>query len=136
MSSVGKNIANYYEGIIGECISIHDRFPMAVVGYVYILPKTGYSKNKKGEIVAETVDLDKAEVMFEKITNRSDWRGPKDIFEHFAFLKVDFDQNPPIVIPNRNHDLDLSTFFDKLLATYNSRNFFNTINGKADSPSN
>ena len=30
MSSVGKNILTYYEEIIGDCISLHDRFPMAV----------------------------------------------------------------------------------------------------------
>jgi hypothetical protein len=27
MSSVGKNALNYYEGIVGECISLQDRFP-------------------------------------------------------------------------------------------------------------
>ena len=30
MSSVAKNALTYYESIIGECISIQDRFPMAV----------------------------------------------------------------------------------------------------------
>ena len=55
MSSVGKNLENYYEGIIGECISLHDRFPMATLGYVYLLPKNPI---KPG--LVEEIDLDRA----------------------------------------------------------------------------
>lgn len=61
MSSVGKNLENYYEGIIGECISLHDRFPMAVLGYVYLLPKNPI---KPG--LVEEIDLDRAESLFQK----------------------------------------------------------------------
>jgi hypothetical protein len=84
MSSVSKNILTYYEEIIGDCISLHDRFPMAVLCYIYLLPKKAI---KDG--ITETVNLDRAERLFERITGRSDWRDPKDKYEHFAFLKVD-----------------------------------------------
>jgi len=51
MSSVGKNILTYYEEIIGDCISLHDRFPMAVICYIYLLPtkptKAVIQKRKK-----------------------------------------------------------------------------------------
>lgn len=119
MSSVGKNLENYYEGIIGECISLHDRFPMATLGYVYLLPKNPI---KPG--LHEEIDLDRAETLFEKITNREDWHSPNDRYEHFAFLKVDFSTNPPTIIPS-SPSLSIETFFDKLVATHNNRNLFN-----------
>ena len=121
MSSVGKNIENYYEGIIGECISLHDRFPMATLGYVYLLPKNPIKPN-----LVEEIDLDRAEALFQKITNRSDWHSPNDRYEHFAFLKVDFSKNPPTIIPTLP-DLSIETFFDKLVATHNERNLFNQL---------
>lgn len=121
MSSVGKNLENYYEGIIGECISLHDRFPMAVLGYVYLLPKRPV---KPG--LSETIDLDRAESLFRKITERSDWHSPNDRYEHFAFLKVDFSTDPPTVIPS-SPELDIETFFDRLVATHNDRNLFNRL---------
>lgn len=121
MSSIGKNIENYYEGIIGECISLHDRFPMATIGYVYLLPTQPI---KPG--LSEDVNLEKAESLFEKITGRSDWRDAHDKYEHFAFLKVDFTKNPPELLQTKEN-LQIETFFDKLIETHNDRNFFNQI---------
>ena len=121
MSSVGKNIENYYEGIIGECISLHDRFPMTTLGYVYLLPKNPI---KPG--LVEQIDLDRAEALFQKITERKDWHNPNDRYEHFAFLKVDFSTDPPTIIPS-SPMLSIDTFFDKLVATHNSRNLFNQL---------
>ncbi len=121
MSSVGKNIENYYEGIIGECISLHDRFPMASLGYVYLLPKNPIKPGLREEI-----DLDKAERLFQKITNRLSWHDSNDRYEHFAFLKVDFSTDPPSIIPSCQ-ELSIDSFFDKLVATHNDRNLFNPI---------
>ena len=121
MSSIAKNLENYYEGIIGECISLHDRFPMATLGYVYLLPK-----NPIKESLVEDVDLDRAERLFQKITERNDWHSPHDRYEHFAFLKVDFAADPPNIIPSVP-ELDIQLFFDKLVATHNERNLFNQL---------
>lgn len=121
MSSVGKNLENYYEGIIGECISLHDRFPMATLGYVYLLPKNPI---KQG--LVEDIDLDRAETLFKRITDRNDWHSPNDRYEHFAFLKVDFSTDPPTIIPSTS-ELSIETFFDKLVATHNDRNLFNQL---------
>ncbi len=121
MSSVGKNIENYYEGIIGECISLHDRFPMATLGYVYLLPKNPIKPGLK-----ETIDLDRAESLFMKITNRENWHDPNDRYEHFAFIKVDFSADPPTILPTCDA-LSIETFFDKLIATHNDRNLFNPL---------
>ena len=51
MSSIAKNALNYYEGIVGECISLQDRFPMAVVGYVYLMPVRPIKEGRQSELV-------------------------------------------------------------------------------------
>lgn len=121
MSSIGKNIENYYEGIIGECISLHDRFPMATLGYVYLLPKNPIKSGLKEEI-----DLNRIENMFKKITDRKNWHEPNDRYEHFAFIKVDFATDPPTILPTCQ-ELSIETFFDKLISTHNDRNLFNPL---------
>lgn len=121
MSSVGNNVLTYYEEIIGDCISIHDRFPMAVFGYIYMLPRRSIKIGKE-----KNVDLDRYEMMYRLITNRGDWRNPKDKFEHFAFLKVDFETPQPTLLET-DPILRIDTFFDKLLDTYNERNYFNRL---------
>ena len=121
MSSVAKNLENYYEGIIGECISLHDRFPMATIGYVYLLPAEPIKPGR-----SESVRLDRAEELFGKITGRQDWRATHDRYEHFAFLKVDFKNDPPTLLPV-NAALQIESFFDKLIDTHNDRNVFNQI---------
>ena len=121
MSSVGKNLENYYEGIIGECISLHDRFPMATLGYVYLLPKHPIKTD-----LSEEVDLEKAEKLFLKITNRNDIHSQNDKYEHFAFIKVDFETNPPTILPTHKN-LQIDLFFDNLVKTYNDRNIFNPL---------
>ena len=115
MSSVGKNILTYYEEIIGDCISLHDRFPMAVLCYVYLLPKHSMLANNK-----EAIDLERAERLFERISGRSDWREPKDKYEHFAFLKADFECDPVALIDTIPL-LRIDGFFDNIAKTYNDR---------------
>ncbi|GHV83675.1 hypothetical protein AGMMS50212_10150 [Spirochaetia bacterium] len=115
MSSVAKNILTYYEEIIGDCISLHDRFPMAVLCYVYLLPKHPI---KDG--LVESVNLERAEQLFERITGRNDWRATKDKYEHFAFLKIDFENDPPTLIDTIPL-LSIDNFFDNILKTYNDR---------------
>jgi len=122
MSSVSKNILTYYEEIIGDCISLHDRFPMAVICYIYLLPNRSI-KPSKGH---ESIDLDRAEKLFKLITDRGDWRNTKDKYEHFAFLKVDFATNPPELLDTIS-ELQINSFFDKIKLTYNERNFFQPL---------
>jgi hypothetical protein len=115
MSSVSKNLLTYYEEIIGDCISLHDRFPMAVLCYVYLLPKRSIKAGAK-----ETVNLERAERLFERIAGRVDWRDTKDKYEHFAFLKVDFEQDPPMLLDTAPL-LSIDDFFDNTVKTYNDR---------------
>ncbi len=122
MSSVSKNILTYYEEIIGDCISLHDRFPMAVICYVYLLP----TRPIKAGLESENIDLGRAESLFKLITDRGDWRNTKDKYEHFAFLKVDFSTNPPTLL-DTIPQLRIDNFFDKIKDTYNERNLFNPL---------
>jgi hypothetical protein len=115
MSSVSKNILTYYEEIIGDCISLHDRFPMAVLCYIYLLPKKAIKNDS-----IETVNLDRAERLFTRITGRNDWRDSKDKYEHFAFLKVDFETGPPTILET-SPLLAIDNFFDKIVQTFNDR---------------
>lgn len=94
---------------------------MAVLGYVYLLPKNPIKSGLK-----EDIDLDRAESLFKKITGRDDWHSPNDRYEHFAFLKVDFSTNPPTIMAT-SPELSIETFFDRLVSTYNSRNVFNQL---------
>ncbi|MBX3036012.1 MAG: hypothetical protein KF758_03780 [Anaerolineales bacterium] len=120
MSSVSKNILTYYEEIIGDCISLHDRFPMAVICYVYLLP----TRPIKPGLEKESIDLERAEKLFRLITDRGDWRNTKDKYEHFAFLKVDFTEENPNLLDTLPQ-LRINDFFDKIKETYNERNLFN-----------
>lgn len=125
MSSVGKNIINYYEGIIGDVISLHQRSPCLVIGEVYLVP-TAPIKIKDGKVMKEKIDYNNIARLFKNITNRATSDASPDKYEHFAFLVVDFSKPQPELIDlgTRYEDLKIDNFFDKLLETYNERNPF------------
>jgi hypothetical protein len=95
---------------------------MAVICYIYLLPTKSIKPDKENEFI----DLSKAEKLFQLITDRGDWRNTKDKYEHFAFLKVDFTQDPPHLL-DTIPQLQITDFFDKIKETYNDRNFFNML---------
>lgn len=128
MSSVGKNVLTYYEGIVGECISLQDRFPMSTIGYVYLMPlrpiKTGRER--------EAVDHPRYAKMYAAITGRSgqDYKNVRGVYDQFAYLVVDFDKKPPEIrddlvegsVPDC--DLHIATFVDRMIETFRSRLLF------------
>lgn len=126
MSSIANNALTYYEDIIGECISIQDRFPMAVLGYVYLMP-LAESLGKKSAI-----DHSRYAKMYAAISGRSgqDYRSIRGVYDQFAYLVVDFAQTPPVLqdtigataAPNR--DLRLGTFVDRMVETFKDRHLF------------
>lgn len=128
MSSVGKNVLTYYEGIIGECISLQDRFPMAVCGYIYLHPLRPVMLGREDEIV----DHRRYAQMYEAITGRAglDYKTIRGIYDQFAYMVVDFEQNPPELrddvvqsaVPDT--DLRMSTFVERMIATFEKRNLF------------
>jgi len=126
MSSIGNNALTYYQDIIGECISIQDRFPMAVIGYVYLMP-LAESLGKKSSI-----DHARYTKMYAAISGRSgqDYKSIRGVYDQFAYLVVDFRQNPPVLqdglvaaaVPNT--DLSLATFIDRMVETFKERHLF------------
>jgi len=128
MSSVGKNVLTYYEGIVGECISLQDRFPMATHGYIYLHPLTSIMKGKE----KESIDHGRYARMYAAITGRvgPDYKNQRGIFDQFAYMVVDFEQAPPRlhdeVVRKTVPDLDMSiaTLVDRLVDTFNARTLF------------
>ncbi len=128
MSSVAKNALNYYEGIIGECISLQDRFPMSTIGYAYLMPLKPIKAGREHEVI----DHSRYARMYEAITGRSgqDYKNIRGIYDQFAFLVVDFGKVPPKVrddivssaVPAV--DLRISTFVDRMIDTFRERMLF------------
>ncbi len=133
MSSVSKNVLNYYEGIIGECISLQERFPMATAGYLYLHPL----KSIKTGLELEAIDHTRYAKMYAAITGRSGqgWKSLRGIYDQFAYMIVDFAKDPPelrddivqAAVPNI--DLGIATLVDRLVATTSERNLFLNVFG-------
>lgn len=128
MSSVGKNVLTYYEGIVGECISLQDRYPMSTHGYIYLHPLKSIKEGKE----KESIDQARYAQMYAAITGRAgpNYKNLRGIYDQFAYLVVDFDTNPPQlhddIVRAAVPDLDLSiyTFVDRVITTFNSRMLF------------
>jgi hypothetical protein len=125
MSSIGKNVLNYYEGIIGECISLQDRFPMAVHGYVYLMPLKPIKAGKE----SESIDFVRFARMYAAITGRSgqDYSSIRGIYDQFAYMVVDFDASAladHVYQPSIVADLSIETFLDRMITTFKERMLF------------
>jgi hypothetical protein len=122
MSSIGKNILTYTQDIIGEAVSLQDRFPMSVFGYIYLLPLHP----------ADTGTLDHVRYarLFANITGRGNtsFKQERGRYDHFAFALVDFDQDPPqlredlVEQAQPRADLGLLDITNRLIETYQFRN--------------
>ena len=128
MSSVGKNVLTYYEGIVGECISLQDRFPMSTHAYVYLHPLTSIKEGKE----AESIDHKRYARFYADTSGRTGptWKTIRGVFDQFAYMIVDFERDPPSLcdeivkssVPGT--DMALSTFVDRIVNTFNSRLLF------------
>ena len=128
MSSIGKNVLEYYQGIIGECISLQDRFPMTTIGYIYLMPLRSIKPGHEHK----TIDHARHAKMYNAISGRSghDYKSLRGIYDQFAYMVVDFTLTPPTIedtiIKNAvpNTDLSIRTFVDRMVSTYKERNLF------------
>lgn len=121
MSSLSKNFSNYYEMEVGDVYAMHERFPMCVVGLIYLHPLSS--------LVPDHEDIyfnfDKAEKMFGLINGREK---PTESFGHYeeiAYMRVDFHQDPPVLdtdFPTKPN-LRLDNFFDNIYQKFVDRNF-------------
>lgn len=127
MSSVGKNVLTYYQDIIGECISLQERFPMTTMGYAYLHPLYFMDKGK----VIRT-DVERYARLYSSISDRDDrlYKNQLGVYDHFAYAVVDFDRDAPAlrddIVRARVSDADLSitTFVDRLVQTFVNRNIW------------
>jgi hypothetical protein len=142
MTSLGNNVLEYYQGIIGECISLQDRFPMAVYGYVYLHPEDFIKKVKrkvdgvKTKVDVEvTTDYARYARMYAAIAGRdgTQYKDIRGIYDHFAYMVVDFDESAEDLVrddlvqravPISERDMRISTFVDRLVATFKKRNLW------------
>lgn len=134
MSSVGKNVLTYYQDIIGEAISLQERFPMCATGYAYLHPlqvvpwqrKDGTSTN------AESPDHSRFARMYAGIGSRDDrlYKHQLGSYDHFAYSVVDFQAAEPQLHDEIVHqavpDLDMSilSFVPRLVDTFTNRNLW------------
>lgn len=133
MSSISKNVLTYFEGIVGECISLQDRFPLSVHGYVYLHPMSSIKSGKEDE----HIDHDRYRQMYASITNRTgaNYSSIRGVYDQFAYMVVNFASTPPSLVhfdPVENSfgekpDLNIHTFVDRIIDTYNKRSRAGTI---------
>jgi len=121
MSSLGKNFLNYYEMEVGDVSAIHERYPLCVVGLLYLHPTESILPGAK----KENFDFYRAEKMFALISDREKSSDPQAHYEEIAYLRVNFHKNTPTLDQNfpTLENLRIDDFFDKLLQKYVERNF-------------
>ncbi|MCQ1954129.1 hypothetical protein [Arthrobacter sp. zg-Y238] len=134
MSSVGKNVLTYYQDIVGEAISLQERFPMTTVGYAYIHPlKVVPWTTKKGtETKAENPNHARFARMYASISGRDDrlYKHQTGTYDQFSYSVVDFHSDPvglrddivSAAVPEV--DMSIATFVPRLISTFHVRNIW------------
>lgn len=137
MSSVGRNALTYYQDIVGEAVSLQERYPMTIHSYVYLHPYSYLEVRKATKTLPEreervTPNHSRYAQMYKAITGRDDrlYRTATGIYDEFAYMVVDFDATPAALrddvvraaVPNM--DLSVHTFVDRIVATYKRRNIW------------
>ncbi|KFJ06481.1 hypothetical protein BTHE_1374 [Bifidobacterium thermophilum] len=126
MSSVAKNALTYYQDIIGECISLQERFPMTVMGYVYLHPYQELIADQK------TPDHERWAKLYASISNRDDrlYKNQVGSYDQFAYMVVDF-KDPHLKIRDDivksavpKIDMQISTLVPRLVQTFINRNIW------------
>lgn len=128
MSSVGKNILTYYEALVGECISLQDRFPMSTHAYIYLHPLKSIMEGRE----LETIDHQRYARMYAAVTGRAGpgYKGLRGVFDQFAYMIVDFDSSPPALRDDLLQgslpgvDISIRTLVDRAIETFNERTLF------------
>jgi hypothetical protein len=137
MSSVGKNVLTYYQDIVGEAVSLEDRYPMTVHSYVYLHPlsydeELPATKTLPPRTATITPDHARYAKMYRAITGRDDklYRNLTGIYDQFAYMVVDFTKSPAelrddlVVAAVPDTDLSITTFVDRVVETYKRRNIW------------
>lgn len=134
MSSIRNNVLTYYQDIVGEAISLQERFPMTVTGYAYVHPHRVVPLQKADgkRVKPETPDHARYARMYASIGMRDDrlYKQMTGAYDEFAYTVVDFQTNPIAVrddiVARAVPDLDMSirTFVPRLVSTFHKRNLW------------
>lgn len=137
MSSVGKNVLTYYQDIVGEAISLQERYPMTVHSYIYLHPYSYVEERPATKTLpkrTETIKPDHSRYakMYRAITGRDDklYRQISGLYDEFAYMVVDFEKDPAelrddvvkAAVPDA--DLSIGTFVDRIVSSYKRRNIW------------
>lgn len=134
MSSVGKNVLTYYQDIVGEAISLQERFPMATTGYAYIHPlKVVPWETKKGTWTKEeSPNHGRFARMYASISGRDDrlYKHQTGTYDQFAYSVIDFQaesvglRDEIVAQAVAGIDLSIRTFVPRLISTFHTRNMW------------
>ena len=134
MSSVGKNVLTYYQDIVGEAISLQERFPMCVMGYAYMHPLEVRPWQKRNGTCtqAENPNHQRFAKLYAAIGQRDNrlYKHLTGSYDQFAYSVVDFHADPltvrdDIVVAGVNDiDLSIRTFVPRLIDTFHVRNLW------------
>ena len=100
MSSITNNFTNVYEEAIGDAISLHERYPYLIYGYVIIFPTEVLIRD-------ETFNLDYYEGFLRKINKRIDEQDKDKKYERVSMVVSDFKAEPPKLTSKHPSDKDL-----------------------------
>ena len=127
MSSVANNALTYYEGIVGECSSLQDRYPLAVHGYVYLHPAKPIKEGKEDQ----KIDHQRYAKMYAAVAGRTPgvFKMQRGMFDVFAYMIVDFGKSPPalrddLLPAGLKGELRLSRFIDGVVSCFKDREIF------------
>jgi hypothetical protein len=101
LSSIDKNFDTLFERLFAEALNLHNRFPYLVLGYLYLLPKIGYSDSSAAERKVEFKERYNVAKYIQSFLSITDRKGPNDVpwrYERICLLIVDFQKDPPAVL--------------------------------------
>lgn len=122
MSSLSKNFINYFEMEVGDVTGIHERYPLCVVGLLYLHPTQPILPGSE----SQTFNFDRAEKMFNQITERERGGDQYGEYEEVAYIRANFHEDP-VSVDQSFPTLDnvrIDEFFDKLHKKFMERNYY------------
>lgn len=101
MSSLAKNADTLFERTFAEALNLHMRYPMMVLGEVYLIPVYEYDdalvKENQVGFKEHQTDVEKYISFFNAINDRADQRDDAYKYERCTLLIVDFRPEKPIL---------------------------------------
>jgi hypothetical protein len=116
MSSITNNFTNTYEGMIGDVIGLHERYPYLIMCHLFLMPKEVLKRE-------ETYPIQYYARLLGKINGRKDETDDVKKYERVGLLLVDFKKEQPEVIKDIPSDrsLRIENYFDDIATLYRDR---------------